>query len=157
MNYNLYFDLTEKTREVDQTITNILEGKVLSETTEQSKSNLMDIRKKINLDIAVSTICINITSCDIYSVWLFYDMKWKPSLASLVCFYVCQFYHSIIGYILLPHSVILSSLTFCSLSWQQFHTFRPIFDVWICHRNMQVKLEFGPGQMIFWQSYPPWT
>lgn len=70
VNDNLYFDLTEKTREVDLTITNILEGRVPSETekTEQSKDNLMDIRKKINLDIAVSTICINITSCDIYSV-----------------------------------------------------------------------------------------
>lgn len=117
VNYNLYFDLTEKTREVDQTITNILEGKVLSETTEQSKSNLMDIRKKINLDIAVSTICINITSCDIYSVWLFYDMKWKPSLASLVCFYVCQFiqlkvsfYHWIYSVTPFHHSVIINFL-----------------------------------------------
>lgn len=69
VNDNLYFDLTEKTREVDLTITNILEGKVLSETekTEQSRDNLMDIRKKINLDIAVSTI-ISMMSCDIYSV-----------------------------------------------------------------------------------------
>lgn len=117
VNYNLYFDLTEKTREVDQTITNILEGKVLSETTEQSKSNLMDIRKKINLDIAVSTSCINITSCDIYTVWLFYDMKWKPSLASLVWFYVCQFiqlkvsfYHWIYTVTPFRHSVIINFL-----------------------------------------------
>lgn len=46
----------EKTREVDLTITNILEGKVPSETerAEQSNDSLMDIRKKINLDIAPS-------------------------------------------------------------------------------------------------------
>ena len=30
-------------------------------------------------------------------------------------------------------------------------------DIWICQRNAQVKLEFGHGSMIFWQSYVPFT
>jgi hypothetical protein len=31
------------------------------------------------------------------------------------------------------------------------------FDIWICQRDAQVKLEFGHGSMIFWQSYVPFT
>jgi hypothetical protein len=54
----------------------------------------------------------------------------------------------------LRHSVILSfrhSINgFRSLSLEWLHTFLKFkFGIWIHHRIMQVKFEFGHGQMIF--------
>jgi hypothetical protein len=28
---------------------------------------------------------------------------------------------------------------------------------WICHEKIQIKIEFGHGLMIFWQSNAPFT
>lgn len=62
LNFHLFFyNSSEKTREVDLTITNILEGKVSKENNKasQASDSLLYIRKKINVDIAVSTCSIN--------------------------------------------------------------------------------------------------